>query len=548
MQLPLIAAIVTKTEEVPNAGVPEGKVFDDGFREAFAGAEGGAADGPSEMPLEDMSLLPGDIPGAAAIIDGVPAVMADALVPQAQLAEVPQAQLAERVLEGTAVVETALPGAEAFVEAEPEAVPVGDPGVIPLGGRPADKLNLRATGGVEQMPPNGTNSVMPGVSEKPTVPLAFEDVQVLHSGSIRAEENGAAVVRQPVPLGALEADLRIVSKVAQLAAGDSVVNASGPVLPAGEAMALAEDAAGQEVVIPRRIATGLEGQESPLQQESPAKLRSDPAQSAAAAVQQTTEPARQAPALGAVAEMPGAAVPRRLETQRGMGERESGFGADVGVPDEAETSFAPGVRVSESQAASRPVLPSAMGASGAEAISVAGQGGALVSNDGAFAVEPAMTELATGEVRGVSRETVGGPPPVFSAPETPRNVALQIAEVIRASGERAVELRLQPEELGRVQLTMSQDATGALTVSLNVERAETLDLLRRNIDLLGADLRELGYESVDFSFSGDGTGGDASPDGESRPGPRSGGVTQETPESILPSRRTTAGDGIDLRL
>jgi|GEM_PF-7108091 len=238
-----------------------------------------------------------------------------------------------------------------------------------------------------------------------------------------------------------------------------------------------------------------------------------------------------------------------------------------GVPPEARGPRA------EARSAAETVVPASQGASQAdmstmqasataappagsavEAAVAASGGGSGVPGvgEGLFNADPTMSENALGEARGPVRGPSAATLPVFQSADTPRLVALQIAEVVRASGERAVELRLQPEELGRVQVTMSQDATGTLTVSLNVERAETLDLLRRNIDLLGADLRELGYESIDFSFQGDGTGAqqDARPDRGDGQGAldadaasTSGTLPQTGVRGALAS-----GDGIDIRL
>ncbi len=174
------------------------------------------------------------------------------------------------------------------------------------------------------------------------------------------------------------------------------------------------------------------------------------------------------------------------------------------------------------------------------------------AGDGLFNVDPAMSDIALGDARGTARGPSAATLPVLQSPDTPRLVAMQIAEVVRASGERGVELRLQPEELGRVQLTMSQDATGTLTVSLNVERPETLDLLRRNIDLLGADLHELGYENIDFSFQGDGAGAqqDARPDfsdGRAALDADAAPTSGDLPQTGVRGAQAS-GEGIDIRL
>lgn len=77
----------------------------------------------------------------------------------------------------------------------------------------------------------------------------------------------------------------------------------------------------------------------------------------------------------------------------------------------------------------------------------------------------------------------------------------QIAETALGMQDRPVELTLNPEELGRVRLTL-QPVEGGMAVSVSVERPETLNLLRRHIESLAAELRELGYRDVSFSFAG----------------------------------------------
>ncbi|PKP85059.1 MAG: hypothetical protein CVT80_04715 [Alphaproteobacteria bacterium HGW-Alphaproteobacteria-2] len=55
-------------------------------------------------------------------------------------------------------------------------------------------------------------------------------------------------------------------------------------------------------------------------------------------------------------------------------------------------------------------------------------------------------------------------------------------------------------------MTLSLGEHG-VTLHLIADRAETLDLLRRHIGLLGEEFARLGYASADFSF-GSGPGGD----------------------------------------
>jgi hypothetical protein len=85
-----------------------------------------------------------------------------------------------------------------------------------------------------------------------------------------------------------------------------------------------------------------------------------------------------------------------------------------------------------------------------------------------------------------------------------RHVVAQLADAARLMPNQPVELALNPEELGRVKMTLTT-SEGAISVALVAERAETTELLRRNIDALTEDFRNLGYRDISFSFGGGGT-------------------------------------------
>ena len=94
--------------------------------------------------------------------------------------------------------------------------------------------------------------------------------------------------------------------------------------------------------------------------------------------------------------------------------------------------------------------------------------------------------------------------------EIPRHVSLQIAEAVQRGGDTTVELTLNPAELGRVRISLS-GADAGMMVSITAERPETLDLLRRHIDMLAQDFRDLGYDTAEFAF---GRGGDGPTPGQ----------------------------------
>lgn len=89
-----------------------------------------------------------------------------------------------------------------------------------------------------------------------------------------------------------------------------------------------------------------------------------------------------------------------------------------------------------------------------------------------------------------------------SAPGVVRHVAQQLAVTITQTAGQPTEIALNPEELGRVRMSMSL-TDGALMLHINAERPETADLLRRHIDTLAQEFRSLGYNDISFDF-GDG--------------------------------------------
>lgn len=133
-----------------------------------------------------------------------------------------------------------------------------------------------------------------------------------------------------------------------------------------------------------------------------------------------------------------------------------------------------------------------------------------------------------------------------SAPQiTPRAVAQQIAEGFNLNATGATELSLNPEELGRVKVTFTGNDAGMI-VTLQSERLETQDLLRRNIDLLMKEFESAGYETLDFAFSG---GGADTPQGHEDQADVTDDPLQTStpdPQPFLP--RSHAASGVDIRL
>ncbi|GAB4260395.1 MAG: hypothetical protein Kow0013_03940 [Pararhodobacter sp.] len=148
-----------------------------------------------------------------------------------------------------------------------------------------------------------------------------------------------------------------------------------------------------------------------------------------------------------------------------------------------------------------------------------------------------------------TQRAMQAPAPTAQAPDlaVARSASEQIVARISTEPSGSFEIALQPEELGRVTLHLQKSEHGSI-MTVQAERPETLDLLRRNIAQLEQDLRGMGHESLSFRFAGGGQQGAAQH-------PQQGGVlasdapvapTLTAQPAQHPAPATT--DRLDLRL
>ncbi len=156
----------------------------------------------------------------------------------------------------------------------------------------------------------------------------------------------------------------------------------------------------------------------------------------------------------------------------------------------------------------------------------------------------ALRETATGQIQ---REGISYLSSLPARPETARLIAGQMAAVISAKpGSGAVEIALNPEELGRVSITLNGRDDGMHLVIL-AERPETLDLMRRHVAILSAEFERLGYGGLSLDL---GTSGDAPPE-RARPEFERASNTNETTGDVETTARPIRIDpdrGLDMRL
>ncbi len=135
--------------------------------------------------------------------------------------------------------------------------------------------------------------------------------------------------------------------------------------------------------------------------------------------------------------------------------------------------------------------------------------------------------------------------PITAGTETARHVAHQMAVAISAQPGQTTEIALSPKELGRVRLSIVA-VDGAITLAVLAERPETVDLMRRHIDVLAQEFKSLGYDDIAFSFADD---SQTEPEDKSeKPGANSATVDGGTVEDPPSHPKHTVQSGLDLRL
>ena len=75
-------------------------------------------------------------------------------------------------------------------------------------------------------------------------------------------------------------------------------------------------------------------------------------------------------------------------------------------------------------------------------------------------------------------------------------LAVEIATQAHA-GNNHFEIRLDPPELGRIDVKLDVDRDGNVTTRLVVDRADTLDLLKRDASTLERALQQAGLKTSD---------------------------------------------------
>lgn len=169
---------------------------------------------------------------------------------------------------------------------------------------------------------------------------------------------------------------------------------------------------------------------------------------------------------------------------------------------------------------------------------------------GARPLDPMIGLSAGGAERVLAQQhaalqgSAGHAPP----PDMARNAAAQMAVAITQGAGRPTEIALYPEELGRVRMALTA-VENSVSLTVFADRPETVDLLRRHIDVLAQEFRALGYVDIQFQFGGGGgTEHDTENGGSAGPATPDPAPQAEPSDVAHPSKLSVPAGRVDLRL
>jgi len=145
-----------------------------------------------------------------------------------------------------------------------------------------------------------------------------------------------------------------------------------------------------------------------------------------------------------------------------------------------------------------------------------------ISPDEGQSIEPSRSELPLLRSNLVSPTSQSAPyhansPPQIQRPFPVSNVhtIVDAALTLKDTGGQ-IDVSLSPEDLGKLTIKFDQAVNGP-QLTLFAERPDTQDAMRRQMELLQAQFREMGFDNLSFAFdqnpgnanSAEGNGADA---------------------------------------
>ena len=167
------------------------------------------------------------------------------------------------------------------------------------------------------------------------------------------------------------------------------------------------------------------------------------------------------------------------------GTNNNGGNKDGRSAKDAETSEKPPVKTASAADAPKPDAP-------LPSQQAQGQTAQPQPAAASFTVSASDAPVQSNSAHSLSTSVDVAPQPAHSAPDL-NTLAVEIASRSQ-SGARQFSIRLDPPELGRVDVRLSIDATGKAEAHLTADHPDTLNLLQKDSSILSRALREAGLD------------------------------------------------------
>lgn len=235
------------------------------------------------------------------------------------------------------------------------------------------------------------------------------------------------------------------------------------------------------------------------------------------------------------ATQPGSAPGQRIMAAQAPGKAAARAASGTPGGDAAASGPAPDFRAIATALAGGAPSSAATAATATAAAAVDGAGANGGSANGNAPLHPGAQPAGERPGQAARADAPAAPhrPPLPNGPQFAERIGLTIARAAEAGVDR-VSIRLNPAELGRIDVQMELGQDGRMTLSVAADRPETLDQLQRHVRDLERALNDAGFDAgagdLNFSLRQQNPSGDHEP-GSGRHGGHGDGEPAAEPDA-----------------
>lgn len=521
----------------PAAGIPAG---------AGSDPDTGEGDGAFAGLLEQATAAPEASAASAAATAETPVTPADAVPPPAAVVTAAAAAAAAAIVD-----EAGLPVVEV-----PQATPVPPPAPAVTITPAATEAAVEAAPPPQQKPAGGVHrahrvDLTPGLQEAGEEETTEEGLAVIAEAAAEVEVPAAEtgfIPEAPVEAPAEPpADPAVLAAIVAPSAPPPAPKDTAP-LPGGVGAVAADKAAAPpaaEVPPPAPADMGL------LPADTEAPLLPTTNQAAAAASAAATEAAEAATATQAAASA--AAPPPRNDMAKARSET-AAAARGIGASEDPAGSAVQGTATAGDPRAEPIAATLATGERSGE--QPADDGTGLMRSEPTTGAQPGAPAQAATQAKAVAEAAAAQAKSTLAYLTASDQVAVHVARAIDA-GTDSISIRLDPADLGRVDVTLDFDADGNVSATVLAERPETLRLLQRDAQSLERAFADAGLKAdsgaLNFGLRRDNGGAGQEQGGRDNQGGftgfgRDGGGNLADAAPIIPPRALASMRALDIRI